>query len=44
MINNYKYDTLFDDLVALPDDKDVNKYILKNKLDELDAIVIGTIQ
>ena len=44
MINNLKYDKLFDDLVVLPDEQDINKYILKNKLDETDAIVIGTIQ
>ncbi len=44
MINNFQYDKLFDDLVIMPDETNVNKYIIKNKLDETDAIVIGAIE
>lgn len=44
MINNFQYDKLFDDLVVMPDEKNDNKYIIKNKLDETDAIIIGTIE
>lgn len=44
MINNFQYDVLFNDLVVMPDEQNNNKYIIKNKLDETDAIVIGTIE
>lgn len=43
-INECQYDRLFDDLIVIPSNKEVNTYILKNKPYETDSVLVGKIK
>lgn len=44
MINNLKYTKISDDLVAIPKENKTNCYILKNKAEGINSVIIGKIK